>query len=232
MMTTAVRLVLGMGMLLLAATTCPVPAFAAGEQAAGTPAGATGPAPAPVVTAREIFEQLPSSIFDNTAEGLPDEEKERLLETGQCEFWEVVGETDDVIAFRALPFRDSAVALRLFRNEENGEIIAAIGTLGVPICALELWKRDVSGRIVPADTPDDPDISEFFDATVPQPKDVTASVLPCLGLGGLKAQVLFWGPSGMVRLPVARDIGWHWTGHSFEKIVRPHALPDGGTRAE
>ena len=227
MMTNAVRLMLVVGMLLLAATTRPVSVFAAESPAAGVPSGTVKAAPLPVVTAREIFEQLPSSIFDNTAEGLSDEEKERLLETGQCEFWEIVGETDDVIAFRALPFRDSAVALRLFRNAENGEILAAIGTLGVPICALELWKRDASGRIVPADTPEDPDISEFFDAAVPQPKDVTASVLPCLGLGGLKAQVLFWGPTGMVHLPVARDIGWHWTGHSFEKIVRPLALPEG-----
>ena len=139
-MTNAVRLMLVVGMLLLAATTRPVPVFAAESPAAGTPFGPAKTAPLPVVTAREIFEQLPSSIFDNTAEGLPDEEKDRLLETGQCEFWEIVGETDDVIAFRALPFRDSAVALRLFRNEENGEILAAIGTLGVPICALEATK--------------------------------------------------------------------------------------------
>ena len=161
MMTNAVRLMLVVGMLLLAATTRPVPVSAAEGPAAGTPSGPAKTAPLPVVTAREIFEQLPSSIFDNTAEGLPDEEKDRLLETGQCEFWEIVGETDDVIAFRALPFRDSAVALRLFRNEENGEILAAIGTLGVPICALELWKRDASGRIVPADTPEDPDIARW-----------------------------------------------------------------------
>lgn len=232
MMTTAVRLVLCVGMLLLAAATRPVPVSAAvGRTTTAAPEAIRTPAP-PVVTAREIFEQLPSSIFDNTAEGLPDEEKERLLDTGQCEFWEVVGETDDVIAFRSLPFRDSAVALRLFRNTENGEILAAIGTLGVPICALELWKRDTSGRIVPADTPEDPDISEFFDADVPQPRDVSASVLPCLGLGGLKAQVVFWGATGMMHLPVARDIGWHWTGRSFEKIVRPHALPEGTKQAE
>lgn len=232
-MTTAVRLVPFLFLLLCAATTCPVSLCAAvGQDPVGAAtAGAASPPPVPVVTARAIFRELPSSIFDNTAEGLPDEEKERLLENGQCEFWEVVGETDDVIAFRALPFRDSAVALRLFRNTENGEILAAIGTLGVPICALELWKRDRSGRIIPADTPEEPDIREFFDARVPQPADVTASVLPCLGLGGLKAQVVFWGSTGMVHLPVARDIGWHWTGRSFEKIVRPHALPEAAASA-
>lgn len=215
-MTTAVRFALVVGMLLLVAATRSAPVAAA-------------TACPPPVTAREIFEQLPSSIFDTTAEGLLDEEKKRLLETGQCEFWEIAGETDDVIAFRALPFRDSAVALRLFRNEDTGEILAAIGTLGVPLCALELWKRDLSGRIVPADTPEEPDINEFFDRNAPRPKDVTGSVLPCLGLGGLKAHVVFWGPTGMVHLPVARDIGWHWTGRSFEKIVRPHAPLEGPT---
>ena len=118
------------------------------------------------------------------------------------------------------------MALRLFRNEDTGEVLAAIGTLGVPLCALELWKRDASGRIIPADTPEEPDINEFVDTNAPRPKDVTASVLPCLGLGGLKAQAVFWGPTGIVHLPVARDIGWHWTGRSFEKIVRPHPLQD------
>ena len=68
------------------------------------------------LTAREAFGALPTSIFENTAEGLEDEDKQQLLEEGQSEFGELAGESRDVIVFRALPFRDSGVALRLFRD--------------------------------------------------------------------------------------------------------------------
>ena len=80
------------------------------------------------MTARGIFTQLPASIFENTAEGLSDADKQQLLTEGHTEFWEIAGETEDVIVFAALPFRDSAVALRLFRNTADGSVEAAIGT--------------------------------------------------------------------------------------------------------
>ena len=38
------------------------------------------------LTAREAFGALPTSIFENTAEGLEDEDKQQLLEEGQSEF--------------------------------------------------------------------------------------------------------------------------------------------------
>ena len=78
------------------------------------------------LTAREAFGALPTSIFENTAEGLEDEDKQQLLEEGQSEFWELAGESRDVIVFRALPFRDSGVALRLFRDADDGSAVAAI----------------------------------------------------------------------------------------------------------
>ena len=48
------------------------------------------------LTAREAFGALPTSIFENTAEGLEDEDKQQLLEEGQSEFWELAGESRDV----------------------------------------------------------------------------------------------------------------------------------------
>ena len=63
-----------------------------------------------------------------TGRCLSDAEKQQLLAEGHTEFWEVAGETEDVIVFAALPFRDSAVALRLFRNTADGSVEAAIGT--------------------------------------------------------------------------------------------------------
>ena len=121
------------------------------------------------LTAREAFGALPTSIFENTAEGLEDEDKQQLLEEGQSEFWELAGESRDVIVFRALPFRDSGVALRLFRDADDGSAVAAIGTLGTELCTVELWRVDASGRTVPVDVPQEPDIPAAEPDPEPEP---------------------------------------------------------------
>ncbi|WP_241160213.1 hypothetical protein [Desulfovibrio sp. ZJ369] len=174
------------------------------------------------MTARGLFTLLPVSIFENTAEGLSESEKQQLLAEGHTEFWEIAGETEDVIVFAALPFRDSAVALRLFRNSADGSVEAAVGTLGSPICTMELWRVDSSARMVPIDTPPEPDISEFLGQGQKLPQDVNPTVLICLGQGGLKAQPVFWNSSGMAHVPLANDVSFQWNGKAFEKRVFPH----------
>ena len=174
------------------------------------------------MTARGVFTMLPVSIFENTAEGLSDAEKQTLLAEGQSEFWEVAGESEDVIVFAALPLRDSAVALRLFRNTADGSVRAAIGTLGRPICTLELWRVDVDGRAVPVDTPPEPAINEFLAAGQKLPPGVQPTVLMCLGLGGLKAQPVFWNSTGMTQIPVSHDVSYQWNGRGFVKEIRSH----------
>lgn len=174
------------------------------------------------MTARGLFTLLPVSIFENTAEGLSESEKQQLLAEGHTEFWEIAGETEDVIVFAALPFRDSAVALRLFRNSDDGSVEAAVGTLGSPICTMELWRVDRSARMVPIDTPPEPDISEFLSQGQKLPRDVNPTVLICLGLGGLKAQPVFWNSSGMAQVTLAHDVSFQWNGKAFEKRILPH----------
>ena len=174
------------------------------------------------VTARNIFALLPESIFENTPEGLSPTEKQKLLSAGHSEFWEVAGETEDVMVFASLPFRDTAVALRLFRHATDGSVLAAFGTLGGSVCTLELWRIDATGRAVPTDTPQEPDITAFFAPGRKMPPDVQATVMICLGLGGLKAQPLFWTSTGMAHVPVDNDVSFQWNGKSFEKLVQPH----------
>ena len=174
-------------------------------------------------SAREVFAALPESIFENTPEGLGPAEKQKLLANGQADFWEVAGETEDVMVFATLPFHDVAVALRLFRHSGNGAVDAAIGTLGGPVCTVELWRMDASGRLVPVDTPPEPAVEEFLGKDQKLPPDVQATVMICLGLGGLRAQPLFWTSTGMAHVPVANDIGYQWNGKNFEKHVQPHS---------
>ena len=161
-------------------------------------------------------------IFENTPEGLSPQEKQKLLSAGHSEFWEIAGETEDVLVFASMPFRDTAVALRLFRNAADGSVLAAFGTLGGAVCTLELWRVDATGRAVPVDTPQEPDISAFFAPGRKMPPDVQATVMICLGLGGLKAQPMFWTSTGMAHVPVDNDVSFQWNGKSFEKLVQPH----------
>lgn len=174
------------------------------------------------LTARHFFALLPTSIFETTAEGLDESQKQELLVNGMSDFWELAGETDDVIVFTALPFRDSGVAVRLFRNEQDGSVLAAIGTLGGEMCTVELWRMDRNGRIIPVDTPQEPAVQEFFARDAAMPKDINPSVSICLGRGGLVARPIFWNASGMVHIPLSHDVIYQWNGRQFEKQIQPH----------
>ena len=203
--------VLSAGFRLVAALALLVPLLA-GEAARAEDNGAT---------ARGMFSLLPPSIFETTAEGLSESEKQQLLTEGRTEFWEISGETADVLVFASLPFRDRAVGLRLFRNTDDGSTEVAVGTLGEPICTVELWRLDTSGRVVPVDTPPEPDAREFLGKGQKLPGDVMPTVLICLGLGGLKAEPVFWSSKGKVELPLRNEVSYQWTGKGFEKRVRP-----------
>ena len=148
-------------------------------------------------TARGMFTMLPTSIFETTAEGLSEADKQRLLAEGRTEFWEIAGETSDVLVFASLPFRDRAVGLRLFHNTADGS------------------------TEVPIDTPQEPDAREFLGKGEKLPGNVTPTVLICLGLGGLKAVPVFWSSKGQVDVPLRNDVSFQWTGKGFEKRVTP-----------
>lgn len=177
---------------------------------------------AEAVTARSVFAMLPDSIFENTPEGLEPAEKQRLLAEGHGAFWELARESDDSMLFVSLPLRDNAVALRLFRNTFDGSVQAALGTLGGSICTLELWRVDAAGRAVPGDTPEEPDVDDFFAKSKKIPPDVHATVMICLDLTGLKAEPQFWTRTGLAHVPTDNDVRYHWTGRTFKKKVYPH----------
>ncbi len=172
-------------------------------------------------TARDVFAALPLSIFESTPSGLDETGKQALLLNGHSRYWEIAGETLDVLVLAELPFRERAVALRLFHNEADGGALAAIGTLGDPVCTVELWNLDRQGRITPVDTPVEPPINEFFSRKRRPSLEQQNSVLICLGLGGLWAKPVFWNENGISEPKVDNEISFQWTGSRLEKIARP-----------
>lgn len=181
-----------------------------------------GSASAGELTARDYFRMLPGTIFENTTEGMPEDEKLQLLETGRSNFWEFQGEEPDRLELAAMPFGESRVVLRVFRSGEGGKgsTLLAIGAMG-PACAIELWRADADGRIVPVDTPEDPPAKDFFAAKNGAPRGTNVAVLFCLDEEGLEARPVFWNDAGMLQMPVDFRVHYTWGAGGFAKSRTP-----------
>lgn len=172
-------------------------------------------------TARGVFARLPTSIFESASSDLSEEEKLELLSEGRSEYWEIARETPDELVFVALPFQDRGVALRLFRNGADGSYEAAIGTTLEPICALELWHIDISGRIIPSELPEEPDVKDFFRGDKKFPSRIKHDVQICLDADGLRASPIFWNDQGMLPAKLDKEVVYSWSGDKFRKQSRP-----------
>lgn len=163
------------------------------------------------------FAQLPITLFENTPEGLSEDEKLRLIEQGASEFWEVERFDADRLVLVSRPFGETRVGLRVFRGGDR--LLAALGTDGGAMCALELWQEDATGGFVPANPPDDPQLSDFLASGQRLAADVSPAFMFCLEDDGLDVRPLFWGPAGLVDVPVAKSVRYIWKSGAFEKTV-------------
>ena len=176
--------------------------------------------------ARDYFRMLPTTIFDTTLEGMSEEEQRELLDNGETVFWEVRNEGHDGLDMVSRPLGDTVVALRVFRGGRQGTL-AVLGTVGAPLCTLELWRADSNGRIVPVDTPDEPGVREFFGPDHALPQGVEPAVFFCVTDAGLEARSVFWTSTGMVQLPVDFRLHYVWRDGQFRKTVLPaNASPE------
>ena len=169
------------------------------------------------LTALDIFAQLPITLFENTPEGLSEDEKLRLIEQGASEFWEVERFDADRLVLVSRPFGETRVGLRVFRGGDR--LLAALGTDGGAMCALELWQEDATGGFVPANPPDDPQLSDFLASGQRLAADVSPAFMFCLEDDGLDVRPLFWGPAGLVDVPVGKSVRYIWKSGAFEKTV-------------
>lgn len=173
---------------------------------------------------REFFAHLPLTLFENTPEGMSDDERQELLEIGASAYWKIADESELSLTLESVPFGESVVFVRLFPQKSQGGgqgfVLGAIGTRSSAMCTIEMWREDKNGRMVPEDTPQEPPITDFFSPKTLVPKDVEPSVLLCLGAQGLEAMPIFWNASGMAYIPVEATVHYEWTGSTFEKRVQ------------
>ncbi|MEG6505882.1 hypothetical protein [Nitratidesulfovibrio sp. 1201_IL3209] len=185
-----------------------------------TMGAATARAAGGQVTALDMFRMLPATIFENTAEGLSEEEKQQLADEGETGFWAVIESTPEHFEVGALPMLDTRVSVRVFRAD-NGDTLAAMGVKNGEACALELWRRKPDGRLAPAATPEEPDIAEFFAPGYKLPPGTSPSVMLCLGENDLEARALLWTSTGLAQVKFDHRVLYRWNGSAFSKVVLP-----------
>ena len=187
-------------------------------------AAATGAATAHAaggqVTALDMFRMLPATIFENTAEGLTEEEKQQLADEGETDFWAVIESTPEHFVVGALPLLDTRVSVRVFRAD-NGDTLAAMGVKNGEACALELWRRKADGRLAPVAAPDEPGIAEFFAAGYKLPAGMSPSVMLCLGEDDLEARALLWTSTGLAQVKFDHKVLYRWNGSAFPRLCSP-----------
>ncbi len=174
-------------------------------------------------TPKQLFMQIPPSIFDNTPSPITEEEKELILECGYSANWAVSHNDADTLFISTIKGDFADVAVHVFRNAGGG--VAAIGARAQDNCAAELWSFDASGRIVPLQNPEDPPVQDFLSPNVLLAPGITYTTKICLEGAQLEAKPSFWGKEGMVQVPVANRVFFRWNGTSFAKFVAPVGLP-------
>lgn len=171
-------------------------------------------------SALDLFCELPLTIFENTPAGLREDEREQLVNNGRNAYWAIIRKDDDVLELTSLPYEDTQVSLHVFREKEKS-VTVVIGTSTRPVCALEMWQMDTSGRLIPVETPPEPPITDFFAPGEHMPRDVQPSILFCASAEGLEVEPLFWTANGMAHVLTDNRVHYVWENGRFIKKVDP-----------
>ena len=179
------------------------------------------PPKGPQPNALRLFRLIPPTIFENTIEGLREDEKQFLMDTGESDFWVMTAlSNEELVISTKAPEADTQATLKLFRAN-NGDTIIAMGVTAGDSCALELWKNDTAGRLTPLPIPDEPAISDFLQINRVLPENTDISMLICLDplAEGLVAKPLIWTPSGLDNVRLDTKVIYTWDGRAFVKKI-------------
>lgn len=171
-------------------------------------------------TAPSLFRQLPTTIFDNTAQPLSEEGKELLLEQGYAGEWVTIHADPDAMDISLPNSQDGEVMVRLYRAKQGGFI--ALGANSGGTCAAELWAYDRKGSLLPDPGPEAPPAGDFFQDGRRLPQGVSLTTRLCLEGRALEMKPLFWDRKGPVELAPDNRVFYLWDGSAFvRKITTP-----------
>ncbi len=166
-----------------------------------------------VLTPLEAFARIPLNFFENTVEGLTEEQKNELLLWGRTAPWYIKDAGSEHMVLESSVAPENQVLVQLFPSEHS--LVLAIGTDAGPLCAMELWQLDEHGRVVPYPQPEEPSVFDFFLDKRYLPPDVSASMFFCVRRGGLEAVPLFWNSTGIAFVSVQNAMYYVWDGNRF-----------------
>lgn len=169
------------------------------------------------LTPQEAFARIPLNFFENTMEGLNEDQKNELLIWGRTSNWQIKEAGAEHMVLESLLASENKVLVQLFNAEHS--LVLAIGTDAGPLCAMELWLLDEHGRVVPYPQPEEPSLFDFFQDKRYIPPDASASILFCVRRGGLEAVPLFWTNTGIASVPVQNAVYYVWDGTRFSPRV-------------
>ncbi len=165
----------------------------------------------------EAFARITLNFFENTMEGLDEEQKNELLIWGRTSTWQIKEVGTEHMVVESLLAPENKVLVQLFSAEHS--LVLAIGTDTGPLCAMELWLLDEHGRVVPYPQPEEPSLFDFFQDKRYIPPDASASMFFCVRRGGLEAVPLFWTSTGIASVPVQNAVYYVWDGTHFSPRI-------------
>lgn len=169
-------------------------------------------------TAEYFLREIPTTIFDNTEWPISEKEKNFLINPGYCSKWLVSKKTDEFIQISSMSIEKTEVFIRVYhRDNGSGLVVFAVdGSLG---CTTEIWEFNPRGGIVPYYDMPEPGINDYFEKSFFVPRSLSYSTTLCLQDKYLHAIPSFWTMSGLVDMPLDKEIFYYWNGNEFVKII-------------
>lgn len=98
----------------------------------------------PQFTAAQFLAQLPASIFDNTAEGMSEQNKQQLLTRGKVDGWKITQQTDKSFVVSDTDSGQSTVQLMVYAAPP-GQLIA-VHTQNGQNTNLDFWRYTAASQ--------------------------------------------------------------------------------------
>ena len=98
----------------------------------------------PQFTAAQFLAQLPASIFDNTAEGMSEPDKQHLLEQREAGGWKIIRQTDTNLVVSDTDSGQSTVQLMVYATPPDQLI--AVHTQNGQNTSLDFWRYTAASR--------------------------------------------------------------------------------------